>query len=104
MVRILITAAALAFAGAANAQAPVVTAVPATAVSGKIIAGDTLWACSGAACTTARIDSRPAIACAQVVKQIGAVSSFSVGSTALGAEDLAKCNTRAKAATALARN
>jgi len=104
MVRTLIAAATLAFAGAAYAQAPVVTATPATAISGKIIAGDTLWACSGAACTTAKIDSRPAIACAQVVKQIGAVSSFAVGGTALGADDLAKCNTRAKAVTALARN
>ncbi|MFM9978393.1 MAG: CC_3452 family protein [Sphingomonadaceae bacterium] len=104
MVRNLIAAATLAIAGIAHAQAPVVTAVPANAISGKIVVGDVLWACSGAACTTARITARPAIACAQVVKQIGAVSSFAVGETALNAEDLAKCNARAKAIAAMAAN
>ena len=84
----------------AYAQAPVVRAVTVAQVAPKsIVAGETLW--NG--CTTRALTSRPAIACAQVTKQVGAVSSFSVGGAALSADELAKCNAKAKGgATALA--
>ena len=104
MVRFLTAAACAAITLATPALAAGVRAVPVAAQSGKIVAGETLWTCGAAGCAAAAITSRPAVACAQVVKQIGAVESFAVGDKALDADELAKCNARAKGGTALARN
>jgi hypothetical protein len=88
----------------AYAQAPVVRAITVAQLAPKtLVAGETLWNCGADGCTTRAVTARPAIACAQVTKQVGAVSSFSINGAALSAEDLAKCNARAKGgATALA--
>ncbi|CAM3091744.1 hypothetical protein SPAN111604_03155 [Sphingomonas antarctica] len=88
----------------AYAQAPVVRAVTVAQLAPKtLVAGETLWNCGAEGCTTRALTSRPAIVCAQVAKQVGAVSSFSVGGAALSAEELAKCNAKAKGGeTALA--
>lgn len=88
----------------AYAQAPVVRAVTVAQLAPKtLVAGETLWNCGTDGCTTRALTSRPAVACAQVTKQVGAVSSFSVGGAALSADELAKCNAKAKGGvTALA--
>jgi hypothetical protein len=88
----------------AYAQAPVVRAVTVAQIAPKsIVAGETLWNCGAEGCTTRALTSRPAVACAQVTKQVGAVSSFSVGGAALSSDELTKCNAKAKGgATALA--
>lgn len=89
----------------AFAQAPAVRAVPAVALASNdtFVAGDVLWNCASDGCTTRGITTRPVVACAQVVKKIGRVDSFAVGGAPLSADDLAKCNAKAKGgATAVA--
>lgn len=88
------------------AQAATAVAVPAApAKVERVVVGESLWARSGDSFRTASLSARPAIACAQVVQKLGAVTSFEVDGVALAADDLAKCNARAKGgATALARN
>ena len=106
MVRIatLIATATLALSGVAQAQSPEIRAIPVAVQTGKFIAGDSLWTCGDGGCTTAKVTARPAIACAQLVKEVGAVQSFAAAGKVMKAEDLAQCNTRAKGATALAGN
>lgn len=103
-----VLATALSFSVVATpAHAASAVAVPAApAKAERIVAGDTLWAQAGGSFRTAAITARPAVACAQVTRQIGAVSRFEVDGVALSADELAKCNAKAKggAATALARN
>lgn len=100
-------AAALALAAAAPAiaQGASAVAVPVAqpAKPAALVAGETLWSFNKAGYTASALTSRPAIACQQVVKKVGALSSFSVNGTALSADELAKCNAKAKGgATALA--
>lgn len=62
----------------------------------KIISSGTVWTCGDAGCAAGKANSRPAIVCAALVKEIGAVSSFSVAGQALSGDDLQKCNARAR--------
>lgn len=110
MVRSISLLAALATVGAfavpVAAQAPAYRAVPVVAVTAQnVVVGETLWKCGAEGCTTVKTTSRPAILCAQAVKKVGKLESFTVGGIAFGADDLAKCNAKAKdGATAMARN
>lgn len=99
-VALTLAAATPAFAQGAGALA-VPVAQPTKPAA--LVAGETLWSYGSAGYTAQALTARPTIACQQVVKKIGAVSSFSVNGTALSAEELAKCNAKAKGgATALA--
>ena len=72
-------------------------ATPVTALAKpSVIAGDLLWKCDGAACSAPKTTSRDQIVCEQVVKHIGAVSTFSANGAAFDEAALAKCNARAK--------
>jgi hypothetical protein len=62
----------------------------------KVALRDTLWNCAGATCSAHESSSRPAIVCAVLARQIGALRSFSVKGEALGAAELERCNGRAK--------
>jgi hypothetical protein len=62
----------------------------------KIVLRDTLWKCSDAGCIGTRSSSRPAIVCAVLVREVGRLSSFAEQGRALSAEELEKCNARAK--------
>jgi hypothetical protein len=105
MVRIgmLITATALTLSlGAmiepAHAQSPAYRAVPVAAAStSNVIADGVLWRCGSDGCTATNATSRPAIVCAQAVRKVGKLSSFTVGTVAFDEAALAKCNTKAKA-------
>ena len=55
-----------------------------------------VWRCTEAACVSTRSDARPAIVCATLVREIGALRSFSVEGRAFDAEALASCNSRAR--------
>ena len=68
----------------------------------KFVVKDTLWRCGDAGCAGGQGNSRPAIVCAALAKEVGVLRSFSAGGTALAAEDLAKCNARAKGGSAAA--
>ncbi len=62
----------------------------------KLVLRDTIWSCGDAGCAAAsQSSSRPAIVCAILVKEVGALRSFSAGGQPLTAEQLEKCNARA---------
>lgn len=68
----------------------------------KTVVRDMLVNCDGAVCTAAAGTSRPAIVCASIVRELGAVTSFRAGNDALDGEALSKCNAKADT-TKLAR-
>ncbi len=82
----------------AFAGSPAYRLVPVTAFAAadKIIARDVLWSCAGNACVANNATSRPAIVCAVAAKKIGQLSAFSANGKDFTADELAKCNARAK--------
>ncbi len=55
------------------------------------------WLCLGTTCHAAAVQDMPAVrSCQRVVAVLGAVDSFTWCGKALSAEELAKCNARAK--------
>lgn len=69
------------------------TAAPAT---GKFIARDTVWTCGEGACEAAPSNSRPQVVCAAVARKLGTLRTFSVAGEPLSAEELQRCNARAR--------
>jgi hypothetical protein len=67
----------------------------ATETAGKQVVRGMLFNCDGANCAASQGSSRPAIVCASVARQLGPVTSFRAGDTALDGEALAKCNAKA---------
>lgn len=80
------------------ANAPAYRLVPAAAVSSakSVVVGETLWRCSPDGCVAGESGSRPAIICAQAARKVGRIESFSANGNAFSAEELAKCNEKAK--------
>lgn len=63
----------------------------------RFVARDSAWRCAGTACvTTNQTSTRPAIACAALARQVGALRSFTANGRAFGAEELQACNARAR--------
>ncbi|MFM7029208.1 MAG: CC_3452 family protein [Chakrabartia sp.] len=104
--RSLIALAALAtsatlFAGTATdafANGPAYRLVPATAFSAanSVVARDVLWKCAGDACVATKATSRPEVVCAAAVREIGKVTAFSANGKDFSAEQLEKCNAKAR--------
>ena len=87
----------LMFATPAFAAGPHFQAEPvAKPAETRIALRDTMWRCGDAGCGAAQSSSRPAIVCAVLAREVGTLKSFAVKGEALGAEELAKCNARAK--------
>jgi hypothetical protein len=61
----------------------------------QFVARHNVWNCNAAGCASARSEARPAIVCATLVREVGALRSFSVDGRAFGAEELEACNRRA---------
>jgi hypothetical protein len=82
----------------AFAAAPMYKLVPATAVAAtkSVVVGETLWRCGPTGCVAAQSNSRPAVVCAQAARKVGKIESFTVGGAAFSADELAKCNEKAK--------
>lgn len=86
--------------GTAIAPAPVQAAdgpyyraeLTAPAATGQALAGGLVWKCAETACAAQKGTSRPAIVCARLAKEVGAVANFTAGGKALEAKDLARCN------------
>jgi hypothetical protein len=96
MIRAAILASAL--VGAPAVAAPLFQAQPETApAAAKFALRDTLWQCGAEGCVAAKSDSRPAIVCSVLARKVGTLRSFSFKGRALSAEELGKCNARAKA-------
>ena len=99
MIRTLILASALVAAPAF--AAPTFQAQPEVApAEAKFVVRDTIWTCGDAGCSATASNSRPAVVCALLAREVGALKSFSARGEALDGEALAKCNARAKGGTA----
>ena len=62
----------------------------------KLVLRDTIWTCGDGGCASAsKSNSRPAIVCEVLVKEVGALRSFTFAGQALSPEQLEKCNSRA---------
>ena len=91
-------AASLSLTGVVQAQAPLYHAVPTTAsAKATVIADGVMWRCGSEGCVATNATSRPAIVCVQAARQVGKLTSFSVGTAPFDADALAKCNAKAKA-------
>jgi hypothetical protein len=82
----------------AFASAPMYKLVPATAVASakSVVVGETLWRCTTDGCVAREGTSRPAIVCAQAARKVGKIESFTANGTAFNADELAKCNEKAR--------
>jgi hypothetical protein len=99
----MVRAAILAFALVATPAfaAPLFQAQPdAAPAASKFALRDTLWKCDEAGCTATASNSRPGVVCAVLAKEVGTLRSFAFKGTNLSAEELGKCNARAKKAAA----
>jgi hypothetical protein len=64
----------------------------------RFVARDSIWRCTDTACvSTNETSTRPAIVCAALARQVGALRSFSANGRVFGAEELQTCNARARA-------
>ena len=62
----------------------------------SLVTRETLWTLRGNAYVAARAPERDTYLCTAVVRTTGALSSFTVGGQAFDADQLAKCNAKAK--------
>ena len=77
------------------AAAPLMSATAEAGVEGRVITRGAAWSCSDGECKTASDASRPKVLCERLVKQVGALSKFTVDGKAMDKADLAKCNAKA---------
>ena len=78
-------------------QAPYYTAEPAAApAKSQLVAGELLWRCAGDGCFAGKSDGRPVVDCQAFVRSVGRVKSFAVAGAPLPADQLEKCNARAR--------
>ena len=93
----LVAAAMFGLSAAASAATVQYRAEPATPQSvARFVAKELVWKCGPAGCTAPRGNSRPAIDCAALAREVGELKSFAVGGRPLAAEELEKCNARAR--------
>lgn len=62
----------------------------------RIVLRDVIWACGETGCSGSKSNSRPAIVCAVLAREVGALESFSIEGRRLDRQELEKCNSRAK--------
>ena len=101
MLRTLFALAATALI-AAPAAAATYSATPATALTERFVARDITWTCSPDACRGSTLESRPVVLCQSLAKRAGHIDRFLVDGRAVSADELAKCNTAARAMPAAA--
>jgi hypothetical protein len=89
--------AAILAAAVPGAAAASYKAEPAAApASDHVVVRGLLWKCGADGCVSGKSTSRAAVDCAALVREIGAVKSFSVDGREISAEDLGKCNARSR--------
>lgn len=54
--------------------------------------GDTVWSCEGGECRAPKDGSRSVITCERLATKLGGVEAFTAQGSALGADELGKCN------------
>ena len=63
----------------------------------RFVARDSIWRCTESVCvSTNRTATRPAIVCAALARQVGALKSFSADGRAFSDGELQSCNARAR--------
>jgi hypothetical protein len=62
--------------------------------SSTLVLRDVVWKCGDVTCAAGKSNSRPAIVCALLAKQVGALRSFSASGEAMTPSELEKCNAR----------
>lgn len=67
-----------------------------TPASAKFVLRDIVWRCGDAGCSAGESNSRPAIVCAVLARDVGELLSFSVAGQVMSAQELEKCNARAR--------
>jgi len=98
---ILASAALLASAGV-SAQAPAgyyVATASTTPTKARLMTRDTPWQVRDGVLVAARSNDRESILCPLLAREVGALTSFTVGGKAYDAEALDKCNAKAGLAT-----
>ena len=70
--------------------------VAAVAAANTVVVNETLWKASGNGYVATNVTSRPSIVCAQAARKVGKLASFNANGADFSAEDLAKCNEKAK--------
>jgi hypothetical protein len=82
-------------ASPANA-APYFQAEPAEKLAAaRLVLRDTVWKCGEAGCVAGKSNSRPAVVCAVLARQVGSLRSFRIGGEPMSSAELEKCNARA---------
>jgi hypothetical protein len=87
----------LAALAAGSASAPHYLAEPERPpAQARVVARDQIWFCAGGSCSSAQGNSRPAIACPVLAREVGRLRSFAVAGQPMDAAALEKCNARAR--------
>ena len=90
-------AALLSGTAAVAAPADVYTAVPAApSARTGFITRSTAWRLQNGSFVAGQAPERPAVLCELVVRQVGTLTSFTAADKAFDADQLAKCNAKAK--------
>ena len=85
------------FGGTAFAAATQYRAEPASPPSAaRLIVRETVWKCGPGGCVAPQGNSRPAVDCSALVREVGTLRSFTVGGQPLDSAALGKCNAHAR--------
>lgn len=93
---LLALASLAALSAPAVAAAPLLEAQTVTASAERVVVRGAVFTCDGDTCRTRSSASRPMTLCQRLVKETGPLARFSVDGVAMGAEELAACNAKAK--------
>src|SRR6478672_10719731 len=97
MKRVLLLALGLLAQPALAAQTGQAGFAAGTQVPTKLVVGETIWACADGHCTGPAETRTVAMqrACAALARSVGAVTSFTVGTTSMAPEAIQACNAKA---------
>jgi hypothetical protein len=65
-------------------------------VAARLVVKDVLWKCGAGGCVAPQGNSRPAIDCPALAREVGTLRSFTVGGQPLDSAALGKCNAKAR--------
>jgi hypothetical protein len=85
------------FGGTAFAESTQYRAEPATPpTAAKLIVKEIVWKCGAGGCIAPQGNSRPAVDCSALAREVGSLRSFTVGGQPLDSAALGKCNAHAR--------
>ena len=85
------------FGGTAVAGGAQYRAEPAAPpAAARLVVREIVWKCGAGGCVAPRGNSRPAVDCPALAREVGTLRSFTVGGQPLDSAALGKCNARAR--------